>query len=183
MAGPVTKLRRWLNTTNDMLRNLIITLFSGLFLWLLPAVFTPRQIRTPHMLPKDSHRRHVSNRRHARTVPLKTCTYTYDLSLYSNFPYAAPSVTYHERLYNITEKNTSSKVGSHMEAGSNTSTVALRVVGGDVKWTLESEAVKYDRQSQGTAVARTSSNCKRQTRPLVREGAPHINKPATLWQK
>jgi hypothetical protein len=31
---------------------------------------------------------------------------------------------------------------SHVEAGSNTSTVTLRVVGGDEKGTLESETVK-----------------------------------------
>jgi hypothetical protein len=39
---------------------------------------------------------------------------------------------------------------SHVEAGSNTSTVALRVVGGDEKKSLESETVKYGRKSQGT---------------------------------
>jgi hypothetical protein len=32
---------------------------------------------------------------------------------------------------------------SHVEAGSNTSTVALRVVGGDKKGSIESERVKY----------------------------------------
>jgi hypothetical protein len=37
-----------------------------------------------------------------------------------------------------------------VEAGSNTSTVALRVVGGDEKGSLESETVKYGRESQGT---------------------------------
>jgi hypothetical protein len=39
---------------------------------------------------------------------------------------------------------------SRVEAGSNTSTVALRVVGGDEKESLESETVKYGRESQGT---------------------------------
>jgi hypothetical protein len=48
-----------------------------------------------------------------------------------------------------------------VEAGSNTSTVVLRVVGGDEKGSLKSETVKYGRESQGT-----------QTRPLVREGTP-----------
>jgi hypothetical protein len=65
-----------------------------------------------------------------------------------------------------------------MEAGSNTSTVTLRVVGGDEKGSLKSETVKYGRESQGT---RTRERLrwqgplackKRQTRPLVREGAP-----------
>jgi hypothetical protein len=35
-------------------------------------------------------------------------------------------------------------------AGSNTSTVTLRVVGGDEKGSLKSETVKYDRKSQAT---------------------------------
>jgi hypothetical protein len=39
---------------------------------------------------------------------------------------------------------------SRVEAGSNTSTVALRVVGGDEKGSLESETVKYDHESHGT---------------------------------
>jgi hypothetical protein len=38
----------------------------------------------------------------------------------------------------------------HVEAGSNTSTVALRVVGGDEKESLESETVKYGHESHGT---------------------------------
>jgi hypothetical protein len=37
-----------------------------------------------------------------------------------------------------------------MEAGSNTSTVTLRVVGGDEKGSLKSETVKYGHESQGT---------------------------------
>jgi hypothetical protein len=37
-----------------------------------------------------------------------------------------------------------------VEAGSNTSTVTLRVVGGDEKGGLKSETVKYGRESQGT---------------------------------
>jgi hypothetical protein len=37
-----------------------------------------------------------------------------------------------------------------VEAGSNTSTVTLRVVGGDEKGSLKSETVKYGRESQGT---------------------------------
>jgi hypothetical protein len=36
-----------------------------------------------------------------------------------------------------------------VEAGSNTSTVTLRVVGGDEKGSLKSETVKYGRKSQG----------------------------------
>jgi hypothetical protein len=43
----------------------------------------------------------------------------------------------------------------------------------------QSETVKYGRESHGTrdskmtALARASSNCKGQTRPLVRDSAPH----------
>jgi hypothetical protein len=37
-----------------------------------------------------------------------------------------------------------------VEAGSNTSTVTLRVVGGEEKGSLKSETVKYGRESQGT---------------------------------
>jgi hypothetical protein len=37
-----------------------------------------------------------------------------------------------------------------VEAGSNTSTVTLRVVGGDEKESLESEIVKYGHESHGT---------------------------------
>jgi hypothetical protein len=67
---------------------------------------------------------------------------------------------------------------SRVEAGSNTSTVALRVVGGDEKGSLETETEKYGHQSYRTRtrkwpLARASSNCKWQTHPLVREGAPN----------
>jgi hypothetical protein len=79
-------------------------------------------------------------------------------------------------------KKNSSKNNSvtRVEAGSNTSTVTLRVVGGDEKGSLKSETVKCGRESRvardsdlrKTALARASSTYKRQTRPLVREGAP-----------
>jgi hypothetical protein len=39
---------------------------------------------------------------------------------------------------------------TRVEAGSNTSTVTLRVVRGDGKGSLESETVKYGLESQGT---------------------------------
>jgi hypothetical protein len=39
---------------------------------------------------------------------------------------------------------------TRVEAGSNTSTVTLRVVGGDEKGSLKSETVRYSRKSQGT---------------------------------
>jgi hypothetical protein len=39
---------------------------------------------------------------------------------------------------------------SRVEAGSNTSIIGLRVVGGDKKGILESEIVKYGHESHGT---------------------------------
>jgi hypothetical protein len=39
---------------------------------------------------------------------------------------------------------------TRMEAGSNTSTVTLRVVAGDEKGSLKSETVKYGHESKGT---------------------------------
>jgi hypothetical protein len=72
-----------------------------------------------------------------------------------------------------------------VEAGSNTYTVALRVVGGDEKGSLESETVKCGRESQGT---RTQERLRWRApveiandRPfLLSERRPHINKPATV---
>jgi hypothetical protein len=46
--------------------------------------------------------------------------------------------------------NCSTGVLIRVEAGSSTSTVAQRVVGGDEKGSLKSETVKYGRESQGT---------------------------------
>jgi hypothetical protein len=41
-------------------------------------------------------------------------------------------------------------IHTRVEAGSNTSTVTLRVVGGDKKGSLKSETVKYGHESEGT---------------------------------
>jgi hypothetical protein len=55
---------------------------------------------------------------------------------------------------------------SRVEAGSNTSTVTLRVVGGDKRGSLKSETVKYGRKPQGT-----------RTRERLRwQGQQHIQK-------
>jgi hypothetical protein len=76
---------------------------------------------------------------------------------------------------------------TRVEAGSNTSTVTLRVVGGDEKGSLKSETVKYGRKSQGT---RTRERLRWQ-RPaaivndkpvLSSERAPQINKLTTVRQ-
>jgi hypothetical protein len=85
------------------------------------------------------------------------------------------------------------KTYSRVEAAMNTSTIALRVVGGDEKGSLGSKTVKYGYESweiwlrvlqdsgpRMTALARASSNCKRQTHPLVRESVPHQQTRNTL---
>jgi hypothetical protein len=59
-----------------------------------------------------------------------------------------PSVRSDPRICN--GKPTKLTVESRVEAGSNTSTVALQVVGGDEKRSFESETVKYGRESHGT---------------------------------
>jgi hypothetical protein len=72
-----------------------------------------------------------------------------------------------------------------VEAGSNTSTVTLRVVGGDEKGSLKSETVKYGREYQGTW---TRERLRWQgpaaivnDRPVLSsDRAPHINKPTTV---
>ena len=48
------------------------------------------------------------------------------------------------------QENRSRRAPTRVEAGSNTSTVTLRVVGGDKKGSLKYETVKYGRESQGT---------------------------------
>jgi hypothetical protein len=73
-----------------------------------------------------------------------------------------------------------------VEAGSNTSTVALRVVGGDGKGSLESETVKYG-ESHGTRIRKwlrwRGPAAIVNDRPVPSsEKAPHINKPAIVWQ-
>jgi hypothetical protein len=55
---------------------------------------------------------------------------------------------------------------TRVEAGSNTSTVTLRVVGGDEKGSLKSETVKYGHKSQGS---RTEKDC-------AGKGQRHIQK-------
>jgi hypothetical protein len=76
---------------------------------------------------------------------------------------------------------------SRVGAGTNTYTLTLRVVGGDEKGSLDSETVKYGRESQGT---RTRELLRwrgpvaiANDRPVLSsERAPHINKPATVRQ-
>jgi hypothetical protein len=74
-----------------------------------------------------------------------------------------------------------------VEAGSNTSTVNLRVVGGDEKGSPKKDRVKYGREIQGT---RTRERLRwrgpaayTKDRPVLSsERAPHINKAVTVKQ-
>jgi hypothetical protein len=50
----------------------------------------------------------------------------------------------------VTLKTIKLASSTSVKAGSNTSSVALRVVGGDETGSLESETVKYGREPQGT---------------------------------
>jgi hypothetical protein len=67
-------------------------------------------------------------------------------------------------------------LSSRVEAGSNTSTVTLRVVGGDGKGSLKSETVKYGCESQGPAAYTKSRQV------LSSERAPQKNKTVTAKQ-
>jgi hypothetical protein len=81
------------------------------------------------------------------------------------------------------------KLGSETreEAGPNTSTVTLRVEGGNEKGSLKSETVKYGRQSQGT---RTRERLRwrgpvaytKDSPDLSTERAPHKTKTVTVKQ-
>jgi hypothetical protein len=93
------------------------------------------------------------------------------------FPVGADPRLYNEEL----------RPAPRMEAGSNTSTVTLRVVGGDEKGSLKSETVKYGRESQGTW---TKERLRWQgpaayikPRPVLSsERAAHKNKTVTVIQ-
>jgi hypothetical protein len=79
------------------------------------------------------------------------------------------------------------ELDSRVEAGSNTSTVTLRVVGGVEKKSLESERVNYGHESHGSRTRKylhwQGPGAIVNDRPVLSsERAPHINKPATVWQ-
>jgi hypothetical protein len=74
-----------------------------------------------------------------------------------------------------------------VEAGSNTSTVTLRVVRSDEKGNLKFETVKYDPEYQGTRTRERlrlqGSAAYTKDRPVLSsEGAPHKNKTVTVKQ-
>jgi hypothetical protein len=79
------------------------------------------------------------------------------------------------------------KMFNRVEAGSNTSTVTLRVVGGDEKGSLKSETVKYGLKTQGTRTRETlrwqGPEAHTKDKPdLSSERAPHKNKTVTVIQ-
>jgi hypothetical protein len=74
---------------------------------------------------------------------------------------------------------------TRVEAGSNTSTVTMRVVGGDKKGSLKSETVKYGRKSQETRtrerVRWQEPTAHTKDRPVLSsERAPHGIKNVTV---
>jgi hypothetical protein len=76
---------------------------------------------------------------------------------------------------------------TRVEAGSNTSTVTLRVVGGDEKGSLKSEIVKYGCEYQGTGTRERlrwqGPAAYTKHRPVLwSERAPHKNKTVTVKQ-
>jgi hypothetical protein len=79
------------------------------------------------------------------------------------------------------------KLLSRVEAGSNTSTVTLRGVGGDENGSLKCETVKYGRESQGTRTKERlrwqgPAAYKKDGPVLSSERAPHKNKTVTVAQ-
>jgi hypothetical protein len=74
-----------------------------------------------------------------------------------------------------------------VEAGSNTSTITLRVVGGDGIGSPKNETVKYVRESQRTRNRermrwRRPAACTKDRPVLSLETAPHENKTVTVKQ-
>jgi hypothetical protein len=74
---------------------------------------------------------------------------------------------------------------ARVEADSNTSTVILRIVGGDEKESLKSETVKYRHESQGTQIperlrSRGPAAYTKDRSVLSSEWAPHKNKTVTI---
>jgi hypothetical protein len=78
-------------------------------------------------------------------------------------------------------------VHPRVEAGSNISTVTLRVVGGDEKGSLNCETVKYGRESQGTQTREKlrfqgSALYIKDSPVLSSEKVPHKNRAVTVKQ-
>jgi hypothetical protein len=77
---------------------------------------------------------------------------------------------------------------TRVEAGSNTSTMILRVVGGDEKGSFKSETGKYGHESQGIRTRerlrwRGPATYTKDRSVLSSERAPHENKTVTIKEK
>jgi hypothetical protein len=99
-----------------------------------------------------------------------------------------PGIFYSGRLVVIKGSGFVNSRSTRVEAGSNTSTVTLRVVGGDEKGSLESETVKYGHESYGTRTRkwlrwRGPAGIVNDRPGLSLERAPEINKHAIVRQK
>jgi hypothetical protein len=98
--------------------------------------------------PRDKYTRAVSRQRLGKNFPVVTDTHEIIGVLFeSAFSTRSVQMDYKD---NYCRQRLWSGV-TRVEAGSNTSTVTLRVVGGDEKGSLKSETVKYGRKSQGTS--------------------------------
>jgi hypothetical protein len=91
------------------------------------------------------------------------------------------------RLYKQNLRELRGESDTRVEAGSNISTVTLRVVGGDEEGSLKSETGQYGRESQETRT-RERLRCRgpaeyTKDRPVLSsERAPHLNKAVTVKQ-
>jgi hypothetical protein len=77
---------------------------------------------------------------------------------------------------------------TRVEAGPNTPTVTLRVVGGDEKGSLKTETVKYGREFEGTRIPERlcwqGPAAYTKDRPVLSsERAPHKSKTVTVKQQ
>jgi hypothetical protein len=89
--------------------------------------------------------------------------------------------------YFIKRMDNFNSFSTRVEAGSNTSTVTLRVVGGDEKGSVKLETGQYGRQSQGSWTRerlrwRGPAAIVNDRPDLSSERAPHINKTVTVKQ-
>jgi hypothetical protein len=126
-------------------------------------------------------REQILNKQVYAAVPQKKCSHGNDRStIWTVF-----STRSGPRCYNRDKLKVISVTS--VEAESNTSTVTLRVVGGDEKGSFESETVNYGHESHGSR----TQKCLHWQGPgaIVNDSpvfssdrAPNINKPATVWQ-
>jgi hypothetical protein len=88
----------------------------------------------------------------------------------------------------VTSIRFSRSYNTGVEAGTNTYTVTLRVVGGDEKGSLKSETVKYGHESQGTRTRerlrwRGPAAYTKDRPALSSERSPHKNKTVTVKEQ